>query len=231
MDLRHRRPPSSPRWTRAAGLPPTAPEAVDPFDVDAEIPIEIAAAPDDAAGVPVEPAAPPEGLPPAPDDPSTPFWYHQPSEPGSGRGNSTTGGRTWTASTTAHGGSGEPVEVAYRTHQILVFAALTGVVVGLVTVVLKKARSTGWRTRWPTSRSGCGRPDRRSAWSWPGPRSARSPTGARRPPTDEYIRSFHTDAADPRPRRLCSAGASPASARSATAVPSAPRARRSTWVR
>jgi CIC family chloride channel protein len=175
------------------GPPSTAPEAVDAFDVAAEIPIEIAAAPDDPAGVPAEPAAAPEGLPPAPDDPSTPFWYHQPSEPGErARQFYDWVRRTWTASTTPHGGSGEPVEVAYRTHQILVFAAGTGVVVGLVTVLLKKA-TLDWladpMVNQPIWLRAAGPAiGLVVAWAALGALARKASSAT----TDEYIRSFHT---------------------------------------
>jgi CIC family chloride channel protein len=71
---------------------------------------------------------------------AAPFWYQQPSEPGERAKQFYAWARkVWTSSTTPHAEAGEPSEVGYRTQQILVLSAATGVLVGLVAVVLEKA--------------------------------------------------------------------------------------------
>jgi CIC family chloride channel protein len=128
-----------------------------------------------------------------PDDPSAPFWYQTPSEPGERTKQFYAWlRRTWTASTTPHAESGEPTEVAYRTHQILVFAAGTGVVVGLVTVLLKKA-TLDWladpmvdQPIW--LRAAGPAIGLIVAWAALGALARKASPST----TDEYIRTFHT---------------------------------------
>ncbi|HEV7761341.1 MAG TPA: chloride channel protein [Acidimicrobiales bacterium] len=128
-----------------------------------------------------------------PEDPSAPFWYHQPSEPGERAKQFYAWVRkTWTASTTPHAESGEPAEVAYRTHQILVFAAGTGVIVGLVVVLLKKA-TLDWladpMVNQPIWLRAAG-PAIGLIVAW----AALAALAHKASPatTDEYVRSFHT---------------------------------------